>query len=424
MLDPEIFRPRYSSASSDFRRNAPTASRDCFERTLSDNADMHQLITPLGIARHQYGDRPFGVHLADRLHHLHIIGQTGTGKSTFLLNLALADAEAGHGLCLVDPHGDLALALHRHLAIPHHYFDLADPTCPYGYNPLARVPLSLRPLVASGLIDTLRKQWADAWGARMEHLLRYAVLALLDQPRADMRDIVRLYVDKEFRREVVARIADEQVRAFGTVEFPKMNYVGAADGVASIANKLGAFLSNPVIRRAVCEPKQPLRFRQMMDKGEVLVVNLGKGRVGTDMANVMGGLIISTAMLAAFSRHGSDETARRPFMLHVDEFPSFTTEAFTSLLSEARKYGLALTLAHQNISQMPTPIFDAVMGNVGTMLAFRVGANDAPNIARQFGDVAPYDLTRLPNYHAYIQLMIGGQKSRPFSMRTWPPKFR
>lgn len=382
---------------------------------------MNPDITPLGIARHQYGDRPFGIRQTDRMLHLYVIGQTGTGKSTFLLNLALHDARAGRGLCLIDPHGDLALALHQQLDIPHHYFDIADPDCRLGYNPLTRVPRSFRPLLASGLIETLKKQWADSWGARMEHLLRYAILALLDQPQADIRDIVRLYIDKEFRREVIARITDEQVRAFWTKEFPSMNYLNAIDGVAPIANKLGAFLANPVVRRAVCEPTEPLRFRRIMDEGGIVIVNLAKGRLGTDMANVMGGLIVSTIMLAAFSRHGSEEKARQPFMLHIDEFPSFTTEAFASLLPEARKYGLSLTLAHQHISQVERPVFDAILGNAGTVIAFRLGAQDAPDFARQLGDVSETDLTRLPNQQAYVQLMIDGQKSRPFSMRTWPP---
>jgi hypothetical protein len=244
---------------------------------------------------------------------------------------------------------------------------------------------------------------------------------LLDQPSADLRDIVRLYIDKEFRKNVVAGIRDEQVRAFWTKEFPNMNYMNTIDGVAPIANKLGAFLAHPVIRRAICEPEQPLRFRSIMDRGEVLVVNLAKGRLGVDMANVLGGLIVSNVMHAAFSRHGSEEKARRPFMLYVDEFPSFTTEAFASLLPESRKYGLALSLFTQHRSLMQPAVLDAIMGNVGTMIAFRVGAQDAPYLATQLGDVAQSDLLRLPNYHAYVQLMVDGQKSRAFSMQTCPP---
>ena len=170
----------------------------------------NQTVT-LGIARHQYGDRSFGIRMADRLHHLFVIGQTGTGKSTLLANLAMQDASAGTGFCVIDPHGDMAAAIHDSLDIPHIYWDVANPACLYGYNPLSPVPRSLRPLVASGFIDTLKKQWADAWGARMEHLLRYAVLALLDQPSANLRDIVGMYTDKEFRRGVVAGIRDEQV---------------------------------------------------------------------------------------------------------------------------------------------------------------------------------------------------------------------
>jgi type IV secretory pathway TraG/TraD family ATPase VirD4 len=381
----------------------------------------NQTVT-LGIARHQYGDRPFGIRMNDRLHHMFVIGQTGTGKTTLLANLATQDAEAGTGFCVIDPHGDMAAAIHATLDVPHIYWDVADPTCTLGYNPLSPVPPSLRPLVASGFIDTLKKQWANAWGARMEHLLRYAVLALLDQPSADLRDIVRMYTDKEFRKAVVAGIRDEQVRAFWTKEFPNMNYMNAIDGVAPIANKLGAFLAHPVIRRAICEPEQPLRFRSIIDKGEALVVNLAKGRLGVDMANVLGGLIVSNVMHAAFSRQSSEEKARRPFMLYVDEFPSFTTEAFASLLPEARKYGLGLSLFTQHRSLMQPAVLDAIMGNAGTMIAFRVGAQDAPFLATHLGDIASADLLRLPNYHAYVQLMMDGQKSRAFSMHTGTPR--
>lgn len=384
---------------------------------------MHDPITPLGIAYHQYGERPFGIRQTDRRHHLYLIGQTGTGKSTFLLNLALADAQAGHGFCLVDPHGDLAVALHERLATPHDYFDVADPEGRLGYNPLTRVSAVHRPLLASGLIETLKRQWADAWGVRMEHLLRYAMLALLDQPRADLRDIIRLYTDKAFRRDAITRITDPQVRSFWTTEFPNMNYLNAIDGVAPIANKIGAFLAHPVVRRAVCEPEEPLRFRRIMDRGGVLIVNLAKGRLGSDMANLMGGLVVTTLMLAAFSRQGSEEKARQPFSLLIDEFPSFTTDAFAGLLPEARKYGLALTLAHQHVSQVKAPVLDAILGNVGSMIVFRLGAQDAPQFCRQLGEVAPEDLIRLPNHYAYVQLMIDGQKSRTFSMRTRPGLF-
>jgi hypothetical protein len=293
---------------------------------------------------------------------------------------------------------------------------------PYGYNPLARVPEHLRPLVASGFIETLKKQWADSWGARMEHMLRYSVLALLDQPRTDLREIIKLYLDKDFRRQVISRIQNDQVRSFWTEEFPKMNYVSTVDGLPPIANKLGVFLANPVVRNAVCQPRHPLRFRRIMDEGEIVIVNLAKGRIGADVANVIGGLLTTNLMNAAFSRHDIPEAERRQFSLSVDEFHSFTTEAFADMLSEARKYALSLCLSAQHVSQADKAVMEAIWGNVGTLLALRLGASDAPLIAKQMGDLDPAQLLRLSNYHGFAQLMVDGRKTRPFSFQTMPPK--
>jgi Helicase HerA, central domain len=356
----------------------------------------------------------------DRLSHLYIIGQTGTGKSTLLKNLALQDARDGVGFCLIDPHGDLAAELINQLQVPYCLWKVSDPASPYGYNPLTKTSPAYRPIITSGLIDALKKQWIDAWGVRMEHLLRYAILALLEQPKADLRGIMRLFVDKAFQKEVLARISDPQVMQFWTVEYPAMNYKTAIDGVAPIANKLGAFLAHPVVRKALCEPEEPLRFRSIMDRGEVLIVSLAKGQLGTDMANVVGGLIVASIMNAAFSRHDTLETDRRPFMLYVDEFHSFTTTSFASMLSELRKYGLGVTLANQYIDQTDELVFPAIMGNVGSMLAFRVGALDAPLMATQLPGVLPTDLINLPNYHAYARLMTRGEPTRPFSLTTRP----
>jgi Helicase HerA, central domain len=379
----------------------------------------HQLTT-LGLLTGRQDGRSVGIALADRLFHLYVIGQTGTGKSTLLKNLATQDAEAGRGFCLIDPHGDLARALSGQVNRPHLYWNLADPACPLGYNPIRPVTAALRPLVCSGLIEALRRQWEDAWGARMEHLLRYSVLALLEQPQADMRDVVRLLIEKEFQKTVLRRIADPQVRYFWEVEYPSMNYKNAIDGVAPIANKLGAFLAHPVVRKAMCEPVEPIRFRRSMDEGGILIVNLAKGSIGGDIANVLGGLIVSSIMNAAFSRQGTLEGDRRAFMLYVDEFHSFTTTAFAGMLSEVRKYGVAVTLAHQHILQADRAVFEAIMGNVGTMMAFRVGALDAPTIAMQMQGISPSDLVGLPNHHAYALVMAGGEKSKPFSIQTRP----
>lgn len=378
-------------------------------------------ITYLGEAYHRYGNRPFGIRRSDRMHSIQVIGQTGTGKSTFLFNLALQDARAGNGFCLIDPHGDLARELSHRLETDHIYWDLADPDSRFGYNPITRVSRPLQALIVSGLIDALKKQWADSWGARMEHLLRYALLALIELPRADLRDVMRLYVDKDFRREVVSRVQDEQVLAFWKDEFTMLNYKTAFDGVAPIANKLGALLAHPVLRRALCEPETPLRFRHIMDKGQILIINLAKGRVGNDNANVVGGLIVASLINAAFSRNDLSVSDRRPFFLHTDEFHNFTTQAFANALPETRKYGLSLTLAYQHLSQLDPVVLDAVFGNIGSTIAFRVGAFDAPILCRQLGIASHDAVIRQPNFQAWIQLMVDGHKSQVFSARTRSP---
>ena len=391
--------------------------------TIPDNAEMLVARTIiLGLAYRRYREpAPFGVSPQDRLLHQYLIGQTGTGKSTLLLNMAQQDARHGTGFCLVDPLGDLAEALHQSIDQSHYYWDVADPACALGYNPLARVSAAYRPLVASGLIETLKKQWPDAWGARMEHLLRYAVLALLEQPATDLRDIMKLFVFKGFRRQVTEQLTDLQVRSFWKHEFPNLNYQTSYDGVAPIANKLGAFLAHPEVRRALCEPAEPLRFRQLMDTGQVLIVNLAKGRLGADVSNVLGGLVTSSIMHAAFTRHSLPESARLPFFLYVDEFHNLTTKSFAGLLSEARKYGLGLVLAHQHLSQTDPEVRDAVLGNVGTMVVFRVGANDAPLFERLLPPFSTVDLQNQPNYRAVVRLMHKGERLPAFSASMYPP---
>lgn len=384
------------------------------------------MLTPdhliLGMAYRRYdAAAPFGIATRDRLQHLYIIGQTGTGKSTLLQNLAWQDAKCGTGFCLIDPHGDLAETLHQKLGVPHLYWEVADPTCPLGYNPLAKVSAQYRPLVASGLIETLKKQWPDAWGVRMEHILRFTILALLEQPQADLRDILRVLTDKSFRRQVVDRVTDEQVRFFWRVEFAALNYQGSADGVSPIANKLGGFLAQPLVRTALCEPAQLLRFRNIMDTGQILIVNLSKGRLGADITNILGGLITSSLMHAASTRHSLPEAARRPFFLYVDEFPNLTTKSFAGMLSEARKYRLGLILAHQHLSQTDTEVSDAIFGNVGNLVAFRVGAKDAPLLARMLPPLTAFDLQNQPNHRANVQVMNRGERLAAFSASMYPP---
>lgn len=354
------------------------------------------------------------------LHHVAIFGQTGTGKSTLLTQLMRQDLGAGSGFCIIDPHGDLARSIASGTVGEHVYWDAADPNCPYGYNPLSYVTAPYRPLVASGLIDSLKKQWADAWGARMEHLLRFALLALLECPHSSLGDIVPMFLDKVLRARVLASVTDPQVRRFWETEYGAMNFKNAADGVAPIANKLGAFLAHPVVRSAVCEPTRPLRFRQIMDSGTILIVNLAKGRLGADVSNVLGGLIVSSIAHAALSRGNVTEAERQSYILYCDEFHSFTTTALADMLSELRKFALGMVLTTQYTSRIERDVFEAMLGNVGTLVSFRVGATDAMALSKQFAADRPQprDLVNLPNYECVIKLMINGQQSRPFSART------
>ncbi|SFM72774.1 AAA-like domain-containing protein [Shimia aestuarii] len=378
-------------------------------------------ITTLGLAHYRYGDIRFGLRISDRLMHCYILGQTGTGKSTLLANMARQDASQGTGFCLIDPHGDLAKELATELGDAALYWDVANDASPYGYNPLTRTSPALRPLVASGLIDTFQKQWAEAWGVRMEHLLRQALLVLLDQPRADLSDILTLFLDRQFRTEALSRVTDPQLLQFWQKEFPAMNYKTAADGIAPIANKLGAFLSHPVIRRAICDPAEPLRLRRIMDEGQVLIVNLARGRLGSDIANVLGGLLVSSLIHGAFTRTMTPGHMRRPFFLYIDEFHSFTTDSLADLLSETRKYGLGVILAQQHTSQTAANVLASVLGKVGTMITFRIGAADAPMLSAQLGGVDTRDLINQPNHRAFVRMLIDGAPSPPFTMTALPP---
>lgn len=381
-----------------------------------------EVVTTIGETMGRHPQRLFGIRQSDMLHHMAVFGQTGTGKSTLLAHLMRQDANHGTGFCLIDPHGDLAKQITSELKSEHIYWDVADPHSPYGYNPLCLVTAEYRPLIASGLIDTLKKQWADAWGARMEHLLRFALLALLERPKSSLQDIIPMFLNKDFRSQVLAKVSDPQVRQFWETEYKAMNFKNAADGVAPIANKLGAFLAHPVVRKAVCDPEQPLRFRQLMDQGTVLIINLAKGKLGADVSNVMGGLIVSSLAHASYSRENLPVAKRSPYTLYCDEFHSFTTAAFADMLSELRKFAVSLVLTTQHTSKIEHGLFEAILGNVGTMISFRVGATDAPILARQFAADLPQprDLIKLPNYEMFIKLMVDSNQSKPFSARTLP----
>lgn len=365
----------------------------------------------------------FGIKQDDRLLHIYIIGQTGVGKSTLIETLAVQDLHAGRGFALIDPHGDLVEQIWAKAPEPLRdriaYLNAPDPSQPYGYNPLRRVRDDKIPLAASGLLETLKKLWPDAWGVRMEHVLRNSLYALLERENSTLPDILRLYGSENFRRSVARGIRNETVRRFWKYEFENYPWRLRADAVAPVQNKLGALLSDPTLYRILAEPTVDLHFRSLMDEGRVLLVNLAKGRIGADSSLILGGLLVSTIGLAALTRADTPAEMRSPFFLYVDEFQNFTTLAFVNMMAELRKYGVGLTLAHQHLHQLEPDIRHAVLGNAATVIAFRVGPEDASVLAKEFQpsfDVQ--DLIGLANRDIYLKLMIDGVPSRPFSACT------
>ena len=369
---------------------------------------------------------PFGIKQADRLSHVYVIGKTGVGKSTLLETLARGDLDAGRGFALIDPHGDLVERV-RDAATPAQaeritYLDAADPKQPFGYNPLRRVRDDRIPLAASGLLEAMRKIWPDAWGVRMEHVLRNTLYALMERNGSTLPDILRLYTDKEFRKQVTSRVRNDIVRAFWTEEFAHYPDRLRAEAVAPIQNKLGALLTDPRLYNILVEPKVDIHFRALMDEGGVLLVNLAKGRLGEDGAGVLGGLIVSTIGLAALSRAEVPQDLRRPFFVFVDEFQTFTTLSFVNMMAELRKYGVGLTLAHQHLHQLEPDIRHAVLGNAGSLICFRVGPEDAGIMASEMQPkIDVLDLISLANRDIYLKLMIEGAPSKPFSGQTLTP---
>ena len=369
---------------------------------------------------------PFGIKQRDRLFHLYLIGKTGVGKTTLLENLISQDMAEGRGCALIDPHGDLveriATRARETRDTDLFYFDVPSPTHLFSYNPLSRVSADKRPLVASGLMEVFKKMWGDAWGVRMEHILRNALLTLLEQPKATIADVLRLFGDNTFRHQAVEQVTNPQVKQFWKTEFDKYSFRQRPESLAPIQNKIGAFLSDPRIHRIVAGNGVPIRLRSIMDEGKVLLINLAKGKIGDDSANVLGGLFVTALGLAAYSRADIPEEQRRPFFIYIDEFQNFTTLSIANMLSELRKFRVGMVLAHQYLHQLDPDIQHAILGNVGTLISFRLGPEDAAFIAREFAPTfEPLDFMNLPNHDIYIKLMIDGTPSKPFSATTLPP---
>ncbi len=392
------------------------------------NYDPHR-ITYIGETDFRNKRVKFGIKAQDRTRHVYVIGKTGTGKSTLLENMAVQDIQNGEGFAFLDPHGKTADLLLDY--IPEHRvndvlyfapFDLANPVC---FNVMEDIGPDTRHLVAAGLMSAFKKIWVDAWSGRMEYILNNTILALLEFPGSTLLGINRMLADKAFRLAVVSHVTDPGVRAFWEDEFANYTERFAAEATPAIQNKVGQFTANPVIRNIIGQPKSTFNIRQMMDERKIIIINLSKGQIGEDSANLLGSMLITKIYLAAMSRadRREEDLAKLPnFYLYVDEFQSFANESFANILSEARKYKLNLTIAHQYIEQMSEEVRAAVFGNVGTMMTFRVGATDAEYLEKEYAPAfTAEDLVNLGFAQIYLKLMIDGMASSPFSAHTMVP---
>ena len=397
------------------------------------NSITPQDITPIGYYNFRGNrDQKFGIKADDRRRHIYVIGKTGVGKSTLLENMAVADITSGKGIAVIDPHGELAEKLLDY--IPEErlddviYFDPSDMEYPIAFNPMEQVNPEFRHLVASGLMGVFKKIWVDAWSARMEYILTNTLLALLELPNATVLGVLRMFAEPPYRKKIVDNLQDPVIKAFWQNEFARYSQKLETEALAAIQNKVGQFVSNPLIRNILGQPRSTINMREIMDTGKIFIANLSKGKMGEDNSALLGAMIISRLQLAAMSRVDMPEERRRDFYMYVDEFQNFATDSFASILSEARKYHLSLTLAHQYIGQLVTndgntKIRDAVFGNVGTIVSFRVGAADGEFLEKEFmPEFLQNDLVNLSKYTAYIKLMIDGVASKPFSMSTLAPQ--
>lgn len=391
---------------------------------LSGNRAHDENISAFGLTNFRGINHQFGMFRRDRSRHLYIIGQTGTGKSGSLELLALSDIYHNEGYAIIDPHGDFAQNNLRF--IPEHrlndviYFNPSDTAFPLGFNPLEVTDPSRKSNISSEVIGVLKRMFGDSWGPRLEYILRFTLLALLDRPETTMLDVSRMLTDSEFRKETLTYCKDDSVLQFWKKEFGQWGEKQVNEAIAPILNKVGAFTANPIIRNIIGQPKSTFNIRQIMDEGKILVVNLSKGLIGEDNAAILGSFLVTKIQLAAQSRADIDRIEdRRPFHLYVDEFQNFATDSFAVILSEIRKYGLTLTIANQYVSQMTDSVKNAVFGNVGSIISFRVSVEDAPILAEQFKpQFDASDLMSLNNRHFVMTMIINGEKSTPFSATT------
>lgn len=373
------------------------------------------------------GEVRFGIKADDRRRHFYAIGKTGSGKTNLMEVMAINDIRSGRGVAIVDPHGEFA---ERMLSfVPEEriqdtiYFNPADMDFPIAFNPMEQVSNEYRHLIASGLMGVFKKIWVDMWSARMEYILNNTLLALLESPGATILGVMRMMAEKEYRKKIIDNLKDPVIKAFWVNEFGRYSERYETEALGAIQNKIGQFVSNPLIRNVVGQPHSSLNMRKIMDGGKIFIANLSKGRIGEDNSALLGAMLITRLQLAAMSRVDIPESQRKDFFLYVDEFQNFATESFANILSEARKYHLDLILGHQYIEQLDEKVRAAVFGNVGTIAAFRIGAPDAEFLEKEFmPEFTATDLVNLPKWNIYIKLMIDGIASHPFSATPLSPE--
>jgi DNA helicase HerA-like ATPase len=379
----------------------------------------------LGVREGGGEEHPFSLSPHDRRHHLYTIGKSGTGKTTFLHNLIVQDICAGHGVGIIDPHGDLASDLLDY--IPRNriedvvYFNPADLEYPIGVNLLGATAPDNRHLIASGIVGVFKNIWLNFWGPRMEYILYATVAALLECDNVSLLGIQRMLSDSRYRAWVVKQVKDPLVRAFWVNEFAGYSRPFLQEAVAPIQNKVGQLLMSPHLRNILGQIRSRIEPRFMMDRGRIFIADVSKGKLGADKSNLMGALLVTQFQLAAMSRADVPEAKRRDFYLYVDEFQSFASDSFVSILSEARKYRLCLTLSHQYTNQLRPEIRDSVFGNVGSTVAFRVGQSDAELLEREFGNAYPPSrFVDMRNFEICVKILKDGEHYDPFIARTLP----
>lgn len=393
---------------------------------IDENGDSD--MTVVGKTNFRGEEKNFGLKMKDRALHVYAIGKTGTGKSTLLSGMILDDIYKGRGVAVVDPHGDLVRDVLDYIPKEREedvvFFSPADRNFPIGFNLLESVDPEYKNLVSSGIVSVFKKIFGESWGPRLEYILRNVVLGLLDYPNATLLSILKVLTDTKFRRDVIDKITDPIIKDFFLNEFERYDQKFRTEAVAPIQNKVGQFLSSTVIRNIVGQETSSIDIRQIMDTKKILLLDLSIGKIGEDNSALLGSMLITKIQMAAMTRADLSKDKRIPFYLYVDEFQNFATDSFAVILSEARKYGLSLMVTNQYIAQMPETVADAVFGNVGTIICFRVGAGDAEGLQREFVPVFEAgDLTNLDNYNIYIKMAIDGVTSSPFSSKTLLPNY-